>query len=135
MRSNKVEYSTASGVYCTTHDVKLPFYMLEFSSSKISNHWFYTKNDNGYSGIGYDMIMGCDMMVKLGLKFYFKRQVLQWYSTTLHMKEPSGLIVKSDLNKRDMQEVVMQTADPASTREATEILVKILEITYAKSDI
>ena len=25
MRSNKVEYSTASGMYCATHDVKVPF--------------------------------------------------------------------------------------------------------------
>ena len=50
------------------------------------------------------------------------------------MKEPSVLIGKSDLNKREMREVVMQTADPASTKEATEILVKILEIAYAKSD-
>ena len=28
MRSNRVEYSTAAGVYCTTHDVKIPFCML-----------------------------------------------------------------------------------------------------------
>ena len=27
MRSNKVEYSTATGVYFTTHDVKVPFCM------------------------------------------------------------------------------------------------------------
>ena len=38
MRSNKVEYSTATDVYCTTNDVKVPFCMLEFSSSKINNH-------------------------------------------------------------------------------------------------
>ena len=25
MRYNKVDYSTTAGVYCTTHDVKLPF--------------------------------------------------------------------------------------------------------------
>ena len=38
MRSNKVEYSTAAGVYCTTHDVKVLFCMTELSSSKIINH-------------------------------------------------------------------------------------------------
>ena len=27
IRSNKVEYSTAAGMYCTTHDFKVPFYM------------------------------------------------------------------------------------------------------------
>ena len=48
------------------------------------------------------------------------------------MKEPSGLLGKSDLNKREMREVVMQTAEPSSTREATDILVKVLDSTYAK---
>ena len=134
MRSNKVEYSTAAGVYCTTYDVKVTFYMLEFSSSKISNHWFHVNNDNGYSGIGYDMIIGCDMMVQIGLTSYFKRQILQWDSATLHMKEPSVLIGKYDLNKWEMREVVMHTADPFSTIEATERLVKILKITYVKAD-
>ena len=50
------------------------------------------------------------------------------------MKEPSVLIGKSNLNKREIQEVVMQTSDKDSTREATERLLKILEITYAKAD-
>ena len=33
-----------------------------------------------------------------------------------------------------MREVAMHTAEPVSTREATERLVKILDITYAKAD-
>ena len=33
--SNKVEYRTASGPYKTTHDVKVPFSMPEFSNRKI----------------------------------------------------------------------------------------------------
>ena len=51
------------------------------------------------------------------------------------MKEPTSLLVKSNLNKRDMHKVVMQTSDPDSTREATERLVKILDIDYAKADL
>ena len=51
------------------------------------------------------------------------------------MKESRGILVKSDLSKREMRKVVMQTAEPASKREATEKLVKILNISYATSDI
>ena len=72
-------------------------------------------------------------MVQLGLTSYFKRQVLQWYRDTLHMKEPSGLRGKSNLNKREMREVIMHTSEPDSTRKATKILVKILDNTYEKS--
>ena len=72
-------------------------------------------------------------MVQLGLTDYFKRQVLQWCRDTVHMKEPSGLLGKAKLNKREMREVIMQTEEPDSTREATEIFVKILDNTYEKS--
>ena len=77
IRYNKVEQSTAYGVYYTTHYVKVPFCMPEFSSSKIINHRFYIDNDKGESGIAYDMIIVRDRMVQLGLKVGFKHQVLQ----------------------------------------------------------
>ena len=66
------------------------------------------------------MIIGCDLMVQLGLTANFKCQVLQWYDNTVHMKEPSGLLGQSDLKKREMREVVMQTSEPDFTREDTD---------------
>ena len=51
------------------------------------------------------------------------------------MKEPSGLLGKPYLNKNEMREVVIQTAETDSTREATESFVKILDIIYAKEDL
>ena len=49
------------------------------------------------------------------------------------MKESSGLLGKTDLTSRKMRKAVMQTPGKVSTREATERMVKILEITYTKS--
>ena len=42
---------------------------------------------------------------------------------------------KYDLNKREMSELVMQTAEPASTREATDRMVKISNSTYTKAEL
>ena len=42
---------------------------------------------------------------------------------------------KSYLNKRKMREVVTQTAEPSSTREATDRLVKLIESNYVKADL
>ena len=95
MRSDKIEYRTDAGIYCTTHAVKVLFCMPEFSSSKIINHHFYVNNDKGESGIGYDMIICRDLMVHLGLTANFKRQFLQWDNATVHMEEPSSLLGKS----------------------------------------
>ena len=129
MQYNKVDYSTASDMYCTTHDVKVPFCIPELSISKIINHYFHVDNDKRESGIGYDTIIGRDLMVQLGLTADFKRQVLQWYGATVHIKDPSSLLGQSDLTKREMREVVMQIAAPDSTREATERILKILDST------
>ena len=115
MQSNKVEYSAAADVYFTTHDVKVPFCMLEFSSSNIINHLFHVDNNKGELGIGYDMIIGRDLMVQLSLTAKLKRQVLQWNGATLHMKDPRNLLVKFNLTKHEMPEVVMQTAEPSSS--------------------
>ena len=109
--------------------------MPELSGSRIINHCFHVYNDEGESGICYDMIIGRDLMVQLGFTAYFKLQFLQWDVTTVHIKESRNLLEQSDLTKRKMREVVMQTAEPASTGEDTEIMVKILGITYANAEL
>ena len=67
-------------------------------------------------------------MVQVGLMADFKGQVLQWDGATVHNKEPRNLLGQSDLTKREMRKVVMQNAEPASNREATERMVKILAV-------
>ena len=83
IQSNKVEYSTPAGVYCMAHDIKVPFFMTDCPSSKIINHHFHAGNDQGDSGIGYDMIIGLDLMVQLRPTAKFKCQVLQWDGETV----------------------------------------------------
>ena len=84
------------------------------------NHRFHIDTEKVVSGIGYDMIIGRYLMVQLLLKADFRHQVIRRDSANVHMKEPSSFLGKSNLTKREMREVVMQTAEPASTREATE---------------
>ena len=74
IRPNKLEYAAADGMYCTTHDVEVPFCMPEFSISKIINNYFPVNNDKGESFIGYDMIIGRDLVVQLGLMDDFKHK-------------------------------------------------------------
>ena len=71
---NKVEYSTVAGLYFTTHDIKVPLCMPEFSGRKIIEHRFHVNNDKVESGIGYDMIISRDLIVPLGLTADLMRQ-------------------------------------------------------------
>ena len=66
-------YSTSTGPHCTIHDVKVTFFMQEFSSGQITSYRFRVDNNEDESFIGYDMIVGHDLMVQLGLSAYFKR--------------------------------------------------------------
>ena len=107
MRSNKVEYSTAAVLYCKTHGVKMNFFIPDFSSIKIIDDCFHVDDEKGELGIGYDMIIVHDLMVKLGLTSNLKRQLPQWDGITVSMKEPRGLLGKSYLTSREMRVVVM----------------------------
>ena len=109
--------------------------MPEFSSRKITNHNFHDDKYKGNPDTGCDTILGRDLMVQLGLMAGFKRQVLQWDGATVHMKKYSSLLEKYNLTKREMRNLVMQTSEKASTREATDRMVKILDITYAEADL
>ena len=67
--------------------MKVIFRMTEFSSRKIITHCFHVENVQDDAGIGYGMIIGRDLMVKLGLKVEFGRQILEWYKTVIHTKQ------------------------------------------------
>ena len=70
------------------------------------------------------MIIVSDPMVKLGLSTYFKHRFLKWYGVTLPMKEPRGLLGKSDLTHCEIREGIINTAEPDSSREANERFVE-----------
>ena len=95
MRSTKVEYITDAGSYCNINDIKVPFCMPEFCSIKIIEHRFHVQDKIGELVIDYDMIIGSEMMVKLGLSENLKREFLQRHGIKASMKEPMGLIGKS----------------------------------------
>ena len=85
LKSNKVYQITASGLYKTTHDVKVPFRMPEFSVRTVITHIFHVENKWGDERISYAMITSRDQMVQLGLKADFGRQILEWDNTVVPM--------------------------------------------------
>ena len=89
---NKVKYITNDGPYKTTHNVKVTFIMIELSSRKIITHSLQIYNAQDDSGIVYDMIIVCELMVQLVLKDDFGRQILECNDTAITMKEPGNLL-------------------------------------------
>ena len=52
------------------------------------------------------MIIGCDVMVQLGLSANFKHQFLQWDGVTVPMKAPSCLLGKSDIKGKASKKLI-----------------------------
>ena len=75
--SNKVDYSLADIPYSTTHDIKPPFSMSEFSTRKIITNRFHVENAECDSGIGYDIIIGHNLMLQIDPGDNFGRKILE----------------------------------------------------------
>ena len=60
--------------------------MPEFSRSNIKEHRLDVNKYIGGLGIGYVMIIGRDLMVKLGLMADFKHHFLKWDGVIVPMK-------------------------------------------------
>ena len=73
--------------------------MLEFSSINIITHQFHDNDTKGYTGIVYDIIIFCDLVVHIGLIADFKCELLERNDAVFTMKEPGNFIVKPNLNK------------------------------------
>ncbi len=82
-------YDTAGGTYAPTHKVKIDFSLPEFSNSKIITHEFRVDNANQhrrYGSIGYDMIIGRDLLHPLGINDEFETSSVRWKDSIVPMK-------------------------------------------------
>ena len=84
--------------------------MSELFSRNIILHWFYVDNDEGELGSRYHIIIGQELMVQLCLAAGFKLQVLAWNYAVLKMKTLRSFLVLKNLNKHNIQKVVIHTA-------------------------
>ena len=60
-------------------------------------------------GIGYDMIIGCDLILQIGTMVDFKCQVFQWYDAAVPMNDPIMLLGQIDLKSCEICKLVMYT--------------------------
>ena len=81
------------------------------------------------------MIIWLDSIVQLRLVSGFKRKVLGWDNSIVHMKYPGNFLDKSNLAKLELQEERVQTKVTVSTREATARVVNTLYSIYKRDNL
>jgi len=110
--------------------------MPEFSASKIINQRFHVDNEEEDMNVGYDMVIGQDLMVKLGLITNYKRKVLIWDEVSVPMRSVYHTDSKPTFSRAEIiKQIMTQTAEQITTQEATERIVRILNRKYKKADL
>ena len=113
------QWKTAAGKVATSKKAKLMFNLPEFYESKIIQFWAHIFDNN----IGYDMIIGRDLMTKLKMKIDFEFQCVRWGEAEVPMRNPR--ITEKEFYAQD-SEIAM---------EAMSRVKRILDAKYEAADL
>ena len=84
------------------------------------------------NNLGYDMIIGWDLMKKLGMIVNFKNKNLIWYDVIVPMWGDVTNHPKTPLNRAKIEQVIRWMDDTRVTSKATKIIVKMIYSKYKK---
>lgn len=80
------QWMTKGGVFRTNAVCELPFFIVDFSTQKRVTWTFHVDNQTPAGSAGYDMIIGRDLLIKLGIDIKFSSGTLQWEDTEVPMR-------------------------------------------------
>ena len=115
----------------TQYEGKAHFTLTEFSDKKIINHKF---NLFESTDLGYDMVIGRDIMYKLGMDISFEHKNISWEGIVIPMRDFNKLR-KYKMSKLELKAFISETAEPVVTDQATKRIVRILDANYQKADL
>ena len=127
---NPVGFESCNGAFNLTHKAEVMLSLPEINPHRVVN-WQYYIDDRPTNELGYDMIIGCDLMTALGTTIDFESKMLCWEGAKLEMKEFSS----KTPTRKEINAVLKKAAEPEVTKQATSRLVKILDSTYGKPDL
>ena len=133
-RKEKSTYKTAAGTFNSENTMKLSFTLDEFGgSTKIVHRFDLDENEDG---IGYDMIIGRDLLSQLHIDVRFSDgTITKWEDQLVPMKSFSNIWKDKHPTRKELQATILRSVEPKATKEATERVVKILDSKYEKADL
>ena len=129
-RSNK-KFETMNGAFSTKYESIVHFTLPEFSEMKVVNWKFTVANAKA---LGYDMVIGRDIMNGLGIDIVFSDQQVTWEGGKIPMREFRH-VRKKYFSDHELKAVIQGLQEPRATREATARISKILDAKYKKANL
>jgi hypothetical protein len=113
-------WKTGNGTITTSKKVKAQFILPELYADRVIEHTFNVLDTN----IGYDMIIGTDLMSELGFTLNFSTHTIEWDEAYMPFKS------------RDVTlEEAFGIEDVGAVLESTDRIHRILDATYEKADL
>jgi hypothetical protein len=135
-RQDKSVYQTAAGDFTSKYSMNINLKLDEFAeNTNIVPHRFDLLNENE-DGIGYDMIIGRDLLNDLKIDVRFSDNMIKWEDQLVPMKSFTKLYtMNKHPTRKELQATILRSAEPISTKEATDRAVKILYSKYEPADL
>ena len=130
-KEKESNYATGSGVLKTKYESEIHFTLPEFSDKKIIK-WTFNITDS--KDLGYDIIIGRDILTELGISLSFKNKSVEWEGISIPMRD-FNRIQRHRLSKYEFKAIIREMQEPIVTKEATERMVKILDSNYKKANL
>lgn len=127
----KHAYATGSGMLKIKYESKIHFVLPEFSDKKII-HWKFSLTES--KDLGYDMIVGRDLMIELKINLSFDKRMVTWEDISIPMRDFHRL-KKWKLSKYELKTIIREMKEPIAAQEATNRMIKILDSKYEKANL
>ena len=121
------DFATAGGNFTIDHEATINFNLSEFSESKLITWTFSVYRDS--EALGYDMVIGRDLLDNLGVNLDFRKSVIDWEGIEIPMKDFQKL-KDLDMSRDEVNAIIKGSAEPLITQAATERMVRILDSKY-----
>ena len=128
-RQNEIIYEAAGGNCKTKYYINIDFILPEFSETRIINHKFHIDSSK-YNTLGFYMIKEQYLMKKLVMIVGFNSKNSIWV-----IWRSWDNCLKPTLSRDKINQVMQHTAEPKVIRESTEVILKILDSKYKKSNL
>ena len=104
-KQSKASYRTAAGIVQSKYSMKLTITFDEFGRSTKINHAFNL--DENKDGIGYDMIIGRDLLNELKIDVRFSDGIIKWEDQVVPMKNFQRIWKDDHPSKKELRSAIL----------------------------
>jgi hypothetical protein len=126
-KDNEIIYEVAGGDFSTNKEVKVRFSLPDFKDSKIITHKFQI-DESKDDGIGYDAIIGRDLMIAMGITLNFKDEVIEWDQMVTPMQDYQQQKPSHKQTREELRVLMTPSEEPIAAQENLSRARKILDV-------